>query len=131
MALAAGTMLVTRREIRRVRFERDRELGDLRFPLPSFSSKWQVSRNDGGEEPRWRRDGKELFYLAPDGRLMAAEIRVGAAFETGSPAVLFQTHPRQPISAMDFFSYDVTTDGQKFLVNTKVDTSNSAPLSSF
>jgi hypothetical protein len=70
-----------------------------------------------------------LFYLAPDGRLMAAEIRVGAGFETGSPAVLFQTHPRQPISAMDFFSYDVTTDGQKFLVNTKVDTSNSAPLS--
>jgi serine/threonine protein kinase len=98
-------------------------------PFPSFSSKWQVSRNDGGEEPRWRRDGKELFYLAPDGRLMAAEIRVGSGFETGSPTVLFQTHPRQPISAMDFFSYDVTADGQRFLVNTKVDTSNSAPLS--
>jgi hypothetical protein len=60
---------------------------------------------------------------------MAAEIRVGSGFETGSPTVLFQTHPRQPISAMDFFSYDVTADGQRFLVNTKVDTSNSAPLS--
>jgi serine/threonine protein kinase/Tol biopolymer transport system component len=97
-------------------------------PFPGFNSKWQVSRG-GGEEPRWRRDGKELFYLSPDGRLMAAEVKTGAGFEAGSPNVLFVTHPRQPISAMDFFSYDVTADGQKFLVNTKVDTSNSAPLS--
>jgi len=97
-------------------------------PFPGFGSKWQVSRG-GGEEPRWRRDGKELFYLAPDGRLMAAEVKAAAGFEAGFPSVLFVTHPRQPISAMDFFSYDVTADGQKFLVNTKVDTSNSAPLS--
>jgi eukaryotic-like serine/threonine-protein kinase len=97
-------------------------------PFPGFGSKWQVSRG-GGEEPRWRRDGKELFYLAPDGRLMAAEVKAGAGFAAGFPSALFVTHPRQPISAMDFFSYDVTADGQKFLVNTKVDTSNSAPLS--
>jgi len=98
-------------------------------PFPDFASKWQVSRGDGGEEPRWRRDGKELFYLAADGRLMAADIKTDGGFEAGFPAALFLTHPRQPISAMDFFSYDVTADGQKFLVNTKVDTSNSAPLS--
>ena len=53
----------------------------------------------------------------------------GTGFEAGTPVALFQTHPRQPLSAMDFFSYDVTADGQKFLVNTKVDTSSSAPLS--
>ena len=98
-------------------------------PFPSFSSRWQVSRGDGGEEPRWRRDGKELFYLAPDGRLMAADVKTGVGFEAGLPAPLFQTHPRQPLSAMDFFTYDVTADGQKFLVNSKVDTSNTAPLS--
>ena len=97
-------------------------------PFPGFGSKWQVSRG-GGEEPRWRRDGKELFYVARDGTLMAADVKSGAGFEAGSPIALFQTHPRQPISAMDFFSYDVTSDGQKFLVNTRVDTSNSAPLS--
>jgi len=97
-------------------------------PFPGFGSRWQVSRG-GGEEPRWRSDGKELFYLAPDGMLMAAEVKTNAGFEAGSPSALFRTHPRQPISAMDFFSYDVTADGQKFLVNTKVDTSNSAPLS--
>jgi Tol biopolymer transport system component len=97
-------------------------------PFPGFGSKWQVSRG-GGEEPRWRRDGNELYYLAPDGRLMAAEVKTGAGFEAGFPNGLFVTHARQPISAMDFFSYDVTPDGEKFLVNTKVDTSNSAPLS--
>jgi eukaryotic-like serine/threonine-protein kinase len=97
-------------------------------PFPGFGSKWQISRG-GGEEPRWRRDGNELFYIARDGRLMAADVKSGAGFEAGSPIALFQTHPRQPISAMDFFSYDVTSDGQKFLVNTRVDTSNSAPLS--
>ena len=98
-------------------------------PFPSFSSRWQLSRGEGGEEPRWRSDGKELFYLAPDGRLMAAEVKTGTRFEAGLPVVLFQTHPRQPLSAMDFFTYDVTVDGQKFLVNSKVDISNSAPLS--
>jgi serine/threonine protein kinase len=97
-------------------------------PFPSFGSKWQVSRG-GGEEPRWRRDGKELFYLAPDGRLMAVNVKAGTGFEAGTPAALFQVHLRQPLSAMDFFSYDVTADGQKFLVNTKMDTSSSAPLS--
>jgi eukaryotic-like serine/threonine-protein kinase len=97
-------------------------------PFPGFTSKWQVSR-EGGEEPRWRRDGKELYYLAPDGRLMAVDVRTTTGFESGSPQPLFRTHPRQPISAMDFFTYDVTADGQKFLVNTKVETVNSAPLS--
>jgi eukaryotic-like serine/threonine-protein kinase len=97
-------------------------------PFPGFGSKWQVSRG-GGEEPRWRGDGKEMFYLAPDGRLMAADVKSGTGFEAGSPIALFQTHPRQPLSAMDFFSYDVTADGQKFLVNTKMDATSSAPLS--
>ena len=96
-------------------------------PFPAFNSKWQVSRG-GGEEPRWRRDGKELFYLAPGGTLMAVDVKTGAGFEAGSPTALFLTHLRQPISAMDFFSYDVTDDGQKFLVNAKLDTSNAAPL---
>ena len=47
----------------------------------------------------------------------------------GSPAALFQTHRRQPISAQDVFSYDVSSDGQRFLIITKVDEANAAPLS--
>jgi len=96
-------------------------------PFPSGTSKWQVSR--GGGEPRWRRDGKELFYLSAEGKMMAVPLRLGSSFEAGSPVVLFQTHLRQPISAQDVFSYDVTGDGQKFLINTKVDEPNAAPLS--
>ena len=97
-------------------------------PFPSFGSRWQLSRG-GGEEPRWRGDGKEMFYLGPDSKLMAVDVKTSPGFEAGSPVVLFLTHLRQPLSAMDFFSYDVTSDGQKFLVNTKVDTFDSAPLS--
>ncbi|HST09218.1 MAG TPA: protein kinase [Terriglobales bacterium] len=97
-------------------------------PFPTFNSKWQVSRG-GGEEPRWRSDGKELFYLTPGGTLMSVDVKTGASFEAGAPTVLFLTHLRQPISAMDFFSYDVTGDGQRFLVNSKLDTSSTAPLS--
>jgi hypothetical protein len=96
------------------------------FPNPI--GKWQVSRG-GGEEPRWRRDGKELFYLSGDGKMTVAAIRSGSNFETGPPETLFQTHRRQPVSAMDFFSYDVTADGQRFLINTRLDEPNAAPLS--
>jgi len=97
-------------------------------PFPGFGSKWQISRG-GGEEPRWKSDGKELFYLTPDGTLMVAGVKTSPGFEASSPAALFVTHSRQPISAMDFFSYDVTGDGQKFLVNTKIEMTNAAPLS--
>jgi len=97
-------------------------------PFPSPSSKWQVSRG-GGEEPRWRRDGKELFFLSGEGKMMAVPVETGSNFEAGPPVTLFQTHTRQPISSMDLFSYDVTADGQKFLINTRVDEPNAAPLS--
>jgi len=97
-------------------------------PFPAATSKWQVSRG-GGEEPRWRRDGKELFYLSGDGKMMAVEVKAGASFETGTPVTLFQTRARQAVSFMDAYSYDVTPDGQKFLVNMRVHESNSAPLS--
>jgi hypothetical protein len=97
-------------------------------PFPSASGKWQVS-SAGGQEPRWRRDGKELFYLSADGKMMAAAVKTGDSFEAGSPVALFQTHRRQPVSAQDFFSYDVSDDGQRFLIATKVDEANAAPLS--
>jgi eukaryotic-like serine/threonine-protein kinase len=97
-------------------------------PFLNGNGKWQVS-NGGGQEPRWRQDGKELFYVAADGKMMAAAVTAGASFEAGSPAALFQTHPRQPISAQDVFSYDVSADGQRFLILTKVDEANAAPLS--
>jgi Tol biopolymer transport system component len=96
-------------------------------PFPSASSKWQVS-TEGGEEPRWRRDGKELFYLS-GGKLMAVPVKTGTSFEAGPSVSLFQMHARQRISVMDAFSYGVSADGQKFLINSTVEEGGSAPLS--
>jgi serine/threonine protein kinase/Tol biopolymer transport system component len=97
-------------------------------PFPSGNGKWQVS-SAGGQEPRWRQDGKELFYVSADGKMMAVAVTTGANFEAGSPAALFQTHRPQRISTQDVFSYDVSGDGQRFLIITKVDEPNAAPLS--
>jgi Tol biopolymer transport system component len=97
-------------------------------PFPSINGKWQVS-NGGGQEPRWRQDGKELFYLSADGKMMAAAVTTGTSFKASSPVALFQTHRRPPVSSQDDFSYDVSGDGHRFLINTKVDEANAAPLS--
>ncbi len=86
-------------------------------PFPGPGGNWQVSIN-GGSEPRWRRDGKELFYMAPDGKIMAIEVKEGPSFEAGTAKVLFQTRRREQISSTDLFSYDVSADGERFLVNT-------------
>jgi Tol biopolymer transport system component len=97
-------------------------------PFLNGNGKWQVS-SAGGQEPRWRQDGKELFYLSADGKMMAVAVTTDASFKAGSPVALFQTHRRQPVSSQDVFSYDVSGDGQKFLILTKVDEANAAPLS--
>ena len=96
--------------------------------FPRVDNKWQISRG-GGKEPRWRRDGKELFFLSAEGKMIAVPIKATANFEAGSPQTLFQTHIRQSISALDRVSYDVSADGQKFLIDTKVDEPNALPLS--
>ena len=97
-------------------------------PFPSGNGKWQVS-SAGGLEPRWRQDGKELFYVSADGKMMAVAVTTGVSFKAGSPVALFQTYRRQPVSSQDVFSYDVSGDGQRFLIATKVDEANAAPLS--
>ena len=88
-------------------------------PFPGPGGNWRVSAA-GGIEPRWRRDGKELYYLAPDGTLMAVEVRDGTMFDVGATRPLFKSRRREHISSGDLFSYDVSADGQRFLVNTDV-----------
>jgi len=95
--------------------------------FPGAAGKWQVSRG-GGSEPRWRGDGKEIFYIAPGGMLMAVLVNGGATFATGQPAPLFQIHGRAPISSTDLFTYDVTKDGKRFLVNRYVKPEHVPPL---
>jgi eukaryotic-like serine/threonine-protein kinase len=97
-------------------------------PFPEASSKWLVSHG-GGEEPRWRADGKELFYVSSEGKLMAAGVKLGASFESTTPVALFQTRRRQKISSQDVFSYAVNEDGNSFLFNTLLDQRETPPLS--
>lgn len=96
-------------------------------PFPGPGGNWKIS-SGGGTEPRWRADGKELFYLAADGRLMAAAVKEGPPFEAAAAEVLFQTHQRERIASTDIFSYDVSPDGQRFLVNTDSGETTSSPL---
>jgi hypothetical protein len=59
-------------------------------PFPGPGGKWQVSTG-GGIYPRWRHDGKELFYIAPDNRMMAVPIQVGGTLSAGTAVALFPT----------------------------------------
>jgi Tol biopolymer transport system component len=88
------------------------------FPTPE--SKWQVSAH-GGANPRWRRDGRELFYASLDNKLMSVPVFVNAqqVLQLGSGVVL---------NLLSHNSYDVTPDGQRFLVSVHSEARPSTPL---
>ena len=90
--------------------------------FPTSGAKSLVSTN-GGAWPRWRRDGKELFYLAADRKLMAVVVNAEGTFKAGVPKVLFQTR-----EIVDRYRYAVTSDGQRFLVNTPLEEANTRSL---
>jgi len=96
-------------------------------PFPGPGGNWKVS-SDGGSQPRWRRDGKELFYMTPDGALMAVTVRETPTFDADTPKRLFSFRRREPVSTLDLYAYDVSADGQRFLVNTDVGETTTAPL---
>jgi eukaryotic-like serine/threonine-protein kinase len=93
--------------------------------FPGGGSKRQVSTG-GGSGPRWRRDGRELFYYAGDGKLMVTPVEGGESFEVGAGVSLFDF--RAGTIQNMFAPYAVTADGQRFLINTVVDTEPNAPL---
>jgi eukaryotic-like serine/threonine-protein kinase len=71
-------------------------------------------------QPRWRRDGKELFYISQDRQLMAVQVTRGKQLAFGTPTALFQT--RMSLGGTLFFRmlrYDATRDGQRFLINSE------------
>jgi hypothetical protein len=87
------------------------------------SGKWQVSKAEG-DEPHWRRDGKELFFIAGN-TLMAADIQADAqAFHAGTPKPLFELRP-MPSGGT---SYQVADNGRRFLVNTPLQAIQSGPI---
>jgi serine/threonine-protein kinase len=94
------------------------------FPTPG--GKYQISK-DGGDWPRWRQDGKELFFYSGDGQLTAVPVAGETALEVGTAVPLF----RAPllIGGPGFRQqYDVTRDGQRFLLNLVTDDTPTATI---
>jgi eukaryotic-like serine/threonine-protein kinase len=91
-----------------------------RFPGPG--GKWQISMS-GGTQPRWARGGKELFFIAPGGKIMSVEIQTSTIVEAGTPQLLFsatlKNAPGPP--------YDVSSDGQRILLNRPIEEAASSP----
>jgi Tol biopolymer transport system component len=85
--------------------------------FPDGRHKWQVS-NQGGLQPHWRRDGRELFYLTLDGTLMSVSVNPGPDFEFGASQPLFRTGLRfLTLYTIWMNQYAVSRDGQRFLLN--------------
>ncbi len=99
------------------------------FPDAAFRS--QVS-TAGGHQPLWRRDGKELYYITDEGALMAVRVQTRSAFAAAAPVELFRISAASPTAFIDASSagiaYDVTADGQRFLVKTVVQAPVRSPM---
>ena len=97
-------------------------------PFPDAGRKWQVS-TAGGVAPRWRADGKQLYFLAPDATMMAVPVTAaGPSFEAGTPVALFPTRIVDGGTlATNRPQYAVARDG-RFLINQPVADATVAPI---
>jgi len=95
--------------------------------FPGSGGKWQVSTN-GGAQPQWRGDGRELFYLSPDRKLMAAKVSTsGPAFDVDTPRELFVLHVMSVDLPGPRNVFAATRDGQRFLVTSVVNAQTVSP----
>ena len=85
-------------------------------PTPPNGAKWQIS-SAGGSQPRWRPDGKELFYAAPDRKLMAVPVKIDSSFAAGVPVALFEGIDLLDLAVDRALTYRPAADGQRFLVS--------------
>ena len=90
--------------------------------FPVSGKKWTIS-SGGGFLPLWRADGRELFYLAPEGKVMSVEVKTDGTFENAAPKQLFQTN----ILRGEGVPYCVSPDGSRFLIEITAEDS-STPL---
>ena len=83
-------------------------------PFPSGDGLWPISLA-GGMQPEWRRDGRELFYISADGKIMAVPVTTdGSTFKAGAARALFNVEIPEAIAPYQS-DYTVTADGQRFL----------------
>ncbi len=92
-------------------------------PFPGPGPRSQIS-TAGGSLPRWRGDGKELFYIAADQKLTAVDVRTAPALEAGAARPLFEVRSVPTYG----WIYDVSADGQRFLVNARMREQTAPPI---
>ncbi len=104
-----------------------KEVYVVRFP--ELDRKQRIS-SGGGNYPRWPREGRELFFLAPGGKLMVAEVITSPSFEANIPRLLFERSDVHGVHSDQFRGgpYDVTPDGQRIVMNVAVEERTSQPI---
>ncbi|HET6278172.1 MAG TPA: protein kinase [Candidatus Polarisedimenticolia bacterium] len=90
--------------------------------LKETSQQWQLSVA-GGRQPRWRADGREVYFISADGTIMAVSIETGPSFRAGAPRALF-TLSEKPDQLTPLFA-DITPDGERVLVNLPIESRTS------
>jgi serine/threonine protein kinase/Tol biopolymer transport system component len=109
------------------------ESGEYQIYVTSFPTPGAVKAVSTGPGmwPRWRGDGKEIFYLTLDGTLTAAAVNGdGSSFQVGSVQPLFKVRPHPQVS-LGMYPYDVSADGQRFLVNSFVEETTTPAVTLF
>jgi serine/threonine protein kinase/Tol biopolymer transport system component len=91
-------------------------------PFPTPGAKAQIS-TEGGEKPVWSRDGKQLYFISADRKMMAVNVTTGEKFEAGSPRMLFETRIGNALGNR----FDVSKEG-RFLIPTETEQANDSPL---
>ena len=92
--------------------------------FPASGGKWMIS-DGGGAQPVWRRDGRELFYISPDRKLMSVEVKADTTFQASIPQPLFDTRVDDHRSNN---RYDIAPDAQRFLINVPIESQTAAPI---
>ena len=93
------------------------EIYVIPFPPAPNQGRWMVSRG-GGVMPRWRRDGKGLFYISPDQKMMAVDVSTNPTFQSATPHALFDTEMVDTGIRTGPMSWDIAPDGKRFLIIT-------------
>jgi hypothetical protein len=92
-------------------------------PFSGHGGKWQIS-TAGGTQPVWNRNGKEIFYVSADNKLMAVDVKADSGFEAGTPRALFDVH----LKSVNGWKYDIFPDGQRFLANVVIGEVKTNPI---
>ena len=100
------------------------EIYVIPFPPTQSGGRWLVSKC-GGVMPRWRRDGKELFYISPDSQMMAVDVTTNPVFKSGNPHPLFQTDIVDTGIRTGPMSWDIAPDGRFLIIS---ETSNDVTI---